>query len=520
MKKAVIYARFSSTHQREESIDAQLRACREYASKHGLSIVKIYIDRALSAKTDEREQFMNMIDDCVDGKIQTDAVIVHKSDRFSRNRLDSLYYKKKLGKKRIRFISVVENFDNSPESIMLESMVDGFNEYYSKNLAREVMKGLKENAYKALHTGGSPPLGYDVNENKEYVVNETEAELVKRIFSDYLYGYSINKIVKKLNEHGFKTKYGNKFSMQAVSDILKNEKYIGTYLFNRVSKVDFAGAVSKVRNDSDKIIKIEDGMPAIIDKEMFKEVQTMLKEKNFTMKKHEVVENYLLSGLVYCGECGEKMIGNRRKTGPDRNYYVTYRCSGRKKFKNCDNKEINKDKLEEAVMNYMEEYFFTKDNIDSIVENVYEKYLERNKKLNNEYEIYNSRLQQADKEADRLLNIMLKEDATDKMMTRMKELDEEMKLLREVLSEIDEQSVKSMTKNKLRAYIMSNALIKGMDSRKKAVTIKRFVEKVEVFKDTVDVTLFVDYFNELQLKRATNKLEAKCGSGGGAEKGT
>jgi len=142
--KAVLYARFSSDNQREESIDAQLRALREYCERNGIVVIHEYCDRARSATTDDRPEFLDMI---ADSKTKDfDFIIVHKLDRFSRNRYDSAYYKRELKKNGVALISILEYMDDSPESVILESVLEGMSEYYSKNLAREVMKGMKESA--------------------------------------------------------------------------------------------------------------------------------------------------------------------------------------------------------------------------------------------------------------------------------------------------------------------------------------------------------------------------------------
>lgn len=178
MIKAAAYARYSSDNQREESIEAQLRAIREYCQKNDIQLVKIYTDEARSATTDDRPGFLQMIQDSSMGLFS--AVIVHKLDRFSRDRYDSAFYKRQLKKNGVRLISVLEPLDDSPESIILESVLEGMAEYYSANLARETLKGLKENAFECKHNGGLPPLGYDVDPiSKKYVINEHEAKAVK-----------------------------------------------------------------------------------------------------------------------------------------------------------------------------------------------------------------------------------------------------------------------------------------------------------------------------------------------------
>ncbi|MCQ5128167.1 recombinase family protein [Butyricicoccus faecihominis] len=229
--RAVAYARFSSEMQREESIDAQLHAIEAYTKANHLLLCGSYIDRAKSATTDQRPEFQRMIADAQRG--QFEVVVVHKLDRFSRDRYDSAFYKRKLRLAGVALHSVLENLDGSPESVILESVIEGFNEYYSRNLAREVEKGKKENARKGIHVGGIPPLGYDVDPlTRKLVINEREAEAVRLIFSMFLEGHGYTKMRDKLNSRGYTTKHGQPFGKNSLHEILRNEKYTGVYTYN------------------------------------------------------------------------------------------------------------------------------------------------------------------------------------------------------------------------------------------------------------------------------------------------
>jgi Recombinase./Resolvase, N terminal domain. len=212
------------------------------------------------------------------------AVIVHKLDRFARNRYDNAFYKRLLKKNGIRLISVLEPLDDSPESIILESVLEGMAEYYSRNLAREVMKGLKENAFQAKFNGGIAPLGYDIKDGY-YVINEKEAEAVKLIFKMYNDGYSYGCIIDELNLRGYKTKKGNAFSKNSLHDILRNERYIGKYIFNK-------GTKNNHNICKEDVIIIDDAIPAIIDKNLFEEVQKKM-EKAKRYKLHIMQKEYI-----------------------------------------------------------------------------------------------------------------------------------------------------------------------------------------------------------------------------------
>lgn len=135
----VIYARYSSDNQREESIEGQLRECKAFAEKNDIQIVGTYIDRALSAKTDNRPDFQRMVKDSEKGLF--DTVIVWKLDRFARNRYDSAHYKALLRKNGVKVISATEIIADTAEGILLESLLEGMAEYYSADLAEKVIRG-------------------------------------------------------------------------------------------------------------------------------------------------------------------------------------------------------------------------------------------------------------------------------------------------------------------------------------------------------------------------------------------
>jgi site-specific DNA recombinase len=262
-------------------------------------------------------------------------------------------YRKKLKDKKIKLVSIIENFDESPESQLLTNMIEGFAEYFSANLAREVMKGLKENALKAKHTGGTPPLGYDVAPDKSYVLNTDEANTIALIFDLYINGYGYNNIIKELNSRGYKTKNKNSFGKNSIFDILKNEKYTGTYVYNKR-----ANGTNRTYKSDDEIIKIENGLPAIITKEQFKFVQNKMKGRERVMS-DKSKRNYVLTGHVGCGECGSAYIGNGYYGNGHGAKYYQYSCTNRANKKGCTNKNLNQEKLEAMIIEDLQKHIFS-----------------------------------------------------------------------------------------------------------------------------------------------------------------
>lgn len=395
--RAVSYARFSSNNQREESIDAQQRAIYKYMAEKGYSPIGDYTDEALTGTNTDRPGFQKMIEDAKKGLF--DVVIVHKMDRFSRNVYDTLDVQNQLLRYGVRIESVIEQFTDTPEGQLQQIVQLGVSQYYSANLAREVMKGLKENAYKALHNGGIPPLGYDVNpETKEYIINEKEAEAVRIMFEKVTQGWSYRELADYLNLLGFRTKIGKKFSAtSSFYDLLTNPKYKGEYVFNRsISKPKQLGMKRSHRKNKneEEIIRIPNGVPAIVDEITFELVQKILKQRRRSKGQHKAKEVYLLTGLVECGECGSAYHGSSRIGGRNKQKYVSYRCSKRKKIENpCKCKEVNKALLDEFVVNQLFTTLLNPTNLQQL-------HAEINEKLKVKYDDMNQGLPQLQKQLD------------------------------------------------------------------------------------------------------------------------
>ena len=220
--KAVIYARYSSDNQREESIEGQLRECKEYAKKNGITILRTYIDRALSAKTDNRPEFQKMIQDST--KQLFDTVLVWKLDRFARNRYDSAHYKAILKKNGAKVISATENISDGPEGIILESMLEGMAEYYSAELSQKINRGLTENALKGKSNGGRIPLGYILGEDRHLKIDPLTAPIVREIYQRYADGETIKDIITTLNKRHILTRRQKSFRQNSIQVLLRNRK--------------------------------------------------------------------------------------------------------------------------------------------------------------------------------------------------------------------------------------------------------------------------------------------------------
>ena len=211
----VIYARYSSDRQTEQSIEGQLKECYEYARRNGYTVIGEYIDRAISGTTDHRPEFLRMI---ADGDKKTfQAVLVYQLDRFARNRYDSAHYKNILKKNGVKVISATEAISSGAEGILLESMLEGYAEYYSAELAEKINRGLTENALKCKYNGGSVAFGYMIDDEQHFQINPTLAPVVLKIFNDYLSGKTQKEIRDELNNKGLKNANGREFTINNIS---------------------------------------------------------------------------------------------------------------------------------------------------------------------------------------------------------------------------------------------------------------------------------------------------------------
>ena len=342
--KAVIYARYSSDNQREESIEGQLRECKEFAERQNLQIVGTYIDRALSAKTDERPEFQRMITDS--SQKQFEVAIVWKLDRFSRNRVDSATYRAILRRNGVKVVSAKENISEGPEGIILEAILEGMAEYYSAELAVKIKRGQTENALKCRYNGGFIPFGFRVNTEKLFEPDPLTAPIVYEIFERYADGQTVAEISAHLNAKGVVTnekfKFTNKSSMH---NLLKSRKYIGEY------------------KHGDNIVP--GGMPGIVPQEIFDKVQTRMAKNKNAPASAKAPDEFILTTKLFCGKDGVFMVGTSGTSKTKRVYHY-YKCGNAIYKKSCDKKAVRKDVIERFVVAQTKELVLQDETIDRL----------------------------------------------------------------------------------------------------------------------------------------------------------
>lgn len=376
--KAVIYARYSSDNQREESIEGQLRECTAFAEKNGITVLRHYIDRAFSARTDNRPEFQNMIKDS--GKKLFDMIIVWKLDRFARNRYDSARYKATLKKNGVKVVSATEVISEGAEGIILESVLEGYAEYYSADLSEKVVRGMTENALKCKYNGATVPIGYQIDSEQHFQIDPLKAPFVLEAFKRYDEGATMTQIRDWLNAQGVKNSRGQPITYNNIQRLLSNRRYIGEYSY--------------------RSIIVPDGIPMIVPKELFDRVQEKLEKNRKAPARHKAEDDYLLTTKLFCGYCGAYLCGESgtSRTGLVHHYY---KCvSVKKKRTECHKKPVRKDWIEDLVVRETMKMLMD----DAAIEAIVSKLMELQDRENVNLPLYERQLHETETAINNLLN--------------------------------------------------------------------------------------------------------------------
>ena len=457
---AVIYARYSSDNQREESIEGQIRECTAYAEKNGITVVKHYIDRAISAKTDNRPEFQQMIKDS-DKKL-FDIVLVWKLDRFARNRYDSARYKTQLKKNGVKLMSATEIISEGPEGIILESVLEGYAEYYSADLAEKVVRGQTENILKGRCNGGRGTFGYTLDSERKFHVDPLASPFVLDSFRKYRDGLTMKEIRDWLNENGIKNPVGSAFTYNSVEHMLKNRRYIGELKFRDVV--------------------VPDAIPPIVPLELFEDVQEKIAKNKKAPARRKAEDDYLLTTKLFCGYCGALMFGESgtSRTGEVHRYY---KCATAKKHRGCKKKTVRKQWLEDLVVNQTMQ--LVKD--DAAMESIIAKVMELQNKENTNIPLYEKQLRDAESGIQNMLNAIQAGILTSSTKERLEQLEE---IKRELEARIAEEKLAKpkVTEEFIRFWLMRFRKLDMSLKDQRQALVDTFINAIYLYDDKVLIT--------------------------------
>ena len=457
---AVIYARYSSDSQREESIEGQIRECTAYAKKNGITIVKHYIDRAISAKTDNRPQFQQMIKDS-DKKL-FDIVLVWKLDRFARNRYDSARYKTQLKKNGVKLVSATEIISEGPEGIILESVLEGYAEYYSADLAEKVVRGQTENILKGRCNGGRGTFGYTLDSERKFHIDPLASPFVLESFRKYRNGLTMKEIRDWLNENGIKNPVGGAFTYNSVEHMLKNRRYIGELKFRDVV--------------------VPDAIPPIVPLELFDDVQEKIAKNKKAPARRKAEDDYLLTTKLHCGYCGALMFGESgtSRTGEVHRYY---KCATAKKKKGCKKKTVRKQWLEDLVVNQTMQLVRN----DAAMESIIAKVMELQNKENTNIPLYEKQLRDAESGIQNMLNAIQAGILTSSTKERLEQLEETKRELEARIAE-EKLAKPKVTEEFIRFWLLRFRKLDMSLKDQRQALVDTFINSIYLYDDKVLIT--------------------------------
>jgi site-specific DNA recombinase len=471
------------------SIEAQQKAIEAYAAVNGLTIAAWYIDRARSGTTDKREEFQRMIDDS--SKEIFSNVIFHKLDRFARNQLDFLLYRQRLMENGVRLLSVTEKIDDTSMGQLIAGIMSSVGQYHSANLNGEVLKGLKVNAEHCKSTGGLPCLGYDCDPvTKKYVINPSEAEIVRIIFEKYDEGTGYSKLLNFLNSLGYKTKRGNFFGKNSLYSILCNEKYTGKLIYNKRQEKDAARRRNPQLKPREEWIIVPDGVPAIIEQELFDRVQARMEDNAEKAGRFKSKHQYLLSGLVHCGECERAYNGNKRSDGRHGVEYSSYECSGRKQHNGCVNGCIERKRLENFVISELYDKVLSAVSVQEITDSLNSYNQKISNRAGREIEIAEREFADIERKISRVVKLAMETDVpVDTFKSDLHNLRERKTYLESMVGALKQKNFAALIPTEVTADLLrrSREILASDDLIECRNLVVSLVECIVVYKDRVDI---------------------------------
>ena len=457
----VIYAWYSSDNQREESIEGQIRECMEFAEKQDINILGTYIDRALSTKTDNRPDFQRMIKDSAKGLF--DVAIVWRLDRFARNRYDSAHYKMILRKNGVKVVSARESIAEDSTGILLESVLEGYAEFFSAELSEKVRRGMKENALKCKSNGCSIPMGYVVDSERHFQIDPVAAPIVQEVFNQYAEGATMKEIADGLNAKGIRSSRGGPISLNIISHMLKNRRYLGEYRYGD--------------------IVTPGGMPVIISEELFERAQERMKQNKKAPARHKAEDDYLLTTKLYCGKCGAFMVGESG-TSHTAKIYRYYKCTNTKQRKTCDKKAVQKDWIENFVVSRIMQELMHDDELERLIDAL----LNLQSKESRELPLLERQLAETENGIRNLLDAIQQGLLTESTKERLRELEEtKSKLQTSILQEKIRHPLLTREQISFFIYRFRDSDITKREQRQSL--IDSFVNAIYLYDDKVVITL-------------------------------
>ena len=485
-----LYARVSSDRQDVDlSVAAQLRALREHAEKHGNIVVREYVDEAESGRVADRPQFRQMLDDASGADAPFEEILVWKFSRFTRKREHAVAFKSMLRRRGIRVVSITEHADDSPTGKLMEAIIESVDEFYSENLAQDVVRGMREAASRGFFLASRAPFGYKRvkvadggKERPTLEVDPDAAPVVKEVFERALHGQGLKEICRDLNERGV-TNRGRRWSKNALHYLLTNEAYTGTAVWGKTSRV------GKTPNP----VRVEGAWEPLVTRELFEGVREALRSRAPNVQRPASVgSKYLLSGLLRCGLCGKAYVGQGAKGGR----YGYYVCATlqREGAGMCEARYLNAERAEGFVVDKIRERILTDETITELVTLVAEEIDAQAGELDGKLQVVEAELQDVRSRLTKLYEALEKSDLTLEALSprilSLRQREDQLAAAREdAARRLEERRVELPGSEEIRAYVadLREFFQEGTFPERKAL-LRHFVQGIEVTGDEAELT--------------------------------
>ena len=495
---AALYARVSSDRQDVDlSVSAQLRALKEYAKANGYSVAREYVDEAESGRVADRPQFRQMIEEGSKPQAPFEVILVWKFSRFTRKREHAVAFKAQLRRKGIRVVSITEQAEDNATGRLLEGIIESVDEYYSENLAQEVVRGMREAASRGFFLGSKAPFGYrkvkvsdGVKERPTLEVDPTTAPVVREIFENSLRGNGLKEICKTLNDRGI-TNRGNRWYKGSLHYLLTNEAYTGTAVWGRTSK---GGKATDP-------VRVEGAWPALVSRDLFDDVQQAMRDRAPKVQRPaRVGSKFLLSGLLRCGVCDRPYSAQGAKSGQ----FAYYICSTlhREGAGTCSARYLNAPRLETFVVEKIRERILNEETIVELVTMVAEEIDAMSGELSDRLETIEAELVDVRKRLDKLYEAIETSELTLEVLSprimSLRHREEQLEAARDdAQAQLEQRRVEIPTTEEIAWYVadFQDFLKEGTIPERKAL-IRNFVEGIEVVGDKATMTYTVPMPND------------------------
>ena len=506
---AALYARVSSDRQDVDlSVSAQLRALKDYARDNGYSIAREYVDEAESGRVADRPQFKEMIEEGSRTKALFDVILVWKFSRFTRKREHAVAFKSQLRRKGIRVVSITEQAEDNATGRLLEGIIESVDEYYSENLAQEVVRGMREAASRGFFLGSKAPYGYKrvkindgLKERPTLEVDPATAPVVKEIFESSLNGNGLKEICKTLNGRGI-TNRGKRWYKGGIHYLLSNEAYTGTAVWGKTSKGE----------KTQEPVRVEGAWPALISRELFDAVQEAMRDRAPKVQKPASVgSKFLLSGLLKCGVCGRPYTAQGAKSGQ----YAYYICGTLSKegAGTCSARYLNAPRVEDFVVEKIRDRILNEETIVELVTMVAEEIDAMAGELASRLEVIDAELDDVRRRLERLYDALESSELTLEVLSprifSLRHREEQLEAAREKAeTQLEQRRVELPTTKEIKGYVADfREFLKEGTFPERKTLIRNFVESIEVVGDEAELTYTIPMPNDGVIRESASVLD-------------